>query len=161
MPAAPPSAAPPAPDDDVDAAARWPAIAAALSGTWVSEDGAWTIEAHPLARGSAVVQTWRAGGGETLNLLHPDGDALVLLHVCAQGNLASLRARPTDDGHLAFVQREVTAMQPGSGSLCAFELWLQPDRVRMVEQYCGTDGTREAPSEIVLRRSASATTISP
>ncbi len=160
-PAAPATPAPvPAPSDDVDAQQRWPGLAEALAGTWVSEDGAWTIEAHAVARGSALLQTWRAGGGETLNLLHPDGEGLVLLHVCAQGNLATLRARPTDDGHLAFVQREVTALLPGSASLCALELWLQPERVRMLEQYCGADGTPVPPSEIVLRRSAPASTIS-
>ena len=135
-------------------AETWPRVSDGLRGRWLVDGDAREIEAHLVANDSALLQTWRSGGGETLNVFHPDGDTVVLVHYCAQGNQATLRARSTDTERIVFEQERVTNLRPDAAALCRLEIVFEGDVVRLREQYCDAAG-RGAPEEVTTRRAPS------
>lgn len=130
-------------------ASAWPRLSAALVGTWRGVDGL-TLESSLISRDSALVERWIApGGGETLNVFHPDGDGVMLTHYCAQGNQARLRATAANDDVFVFERQDVTNLAPGGDALCRLEVRPRGDTLSLRETYCPGDGTS---SERVVHR---------
>lgn len=79
---------------------------AQLAGEWVGK-GNHDDKEHEVrvvykvtAGGSAVIETIAPGSEhEMINLIHPDGDSLLLTHYCMLGNQPQMRARPKSGDH--------------------------------------------------------------
>lgn len=61
------------------------------------------ISYAPTARGTVLVETWQAGTrGETMSMIHRDGDRVMATHYCGQGNQPRLILRKGDENDFVF-----------------------------------------------------------
>jgi hypothetical protein len=98
----------------------WEQLKQTLPGTWQMEGRSepFVISYKLVSRGSALVETWGAGGPrETVSIFHPDHADLLLVHYCAQGNQPRLRAVEHRDGFVSFAFVDATNTMPSQAVL--------------------------------------------
>jgi hypothetical protein len=101
-------------------ATAWEALKRDLPGTWEmkGKKEPFVVTYKLVSAGSALVETWGAGGAhETLTVLHPDHTELLLVHYCAQGNQPRLRAVESGPDGVSFRYVDATNIMPGQGVL--------------------------------------------
>ncbi|MDQ3335987.1 MAG: hypothetical protein M4D80_12530 [Myxococcota bacterium] len=124
--------------------ASWPDLQP-LAGAWTgTSDGGATVDVtfRPIARGSALAETFGKPGRETMTLYHADSGGLVATHYCAQGNQPRLRARQ-DGKRFVFTQAEITDLDRAEPHLVEMEIVLGDNVFARVEVYRAPDGTLE------------------
>jgi len=115
----------------------WPQLQR-LAGTWTgtSEGGARVdITFKPIAKGTALAETFGPPGRETMTLYHPDGSGVVATHYCAQGNQPRLRATRIDGEQLVLDVADVTDLGRDESHLVQLELVFGNDAFDRVEVY--------------------------
>ena len=115
-----------------------------LAGTWTGSDGGRSVDVtfRPIARGSALAETFGSPGRETMTLYHADNGGLVATHYCAQGNQPRLRARQ-DGRRYVFTLADVTDLDRAEPHLVEMEIVLGDGVFDRVEVYRAPDGTLE------------------
>ncbi len=135
----------------------WPRLREGLTGEWTTTTPSGrplTVRYRALSRGSALAQAWAPGtGGETLTVLHPDGDAILLTHYCGQGNQARLAAVEATGDAVRFERFEVTNATPEQSVLTVLTLRLAADGAthEHVETYEDAEGHAETTTLVFHR----------
>lgn len=104
----------------------------AMAGEWqgVDERGRKVrIDYSITARGSVLVETWQPdSAGETLTVMHQDGDTVMATHYCAQGNQPRLVLEKGNERQFDFRFRDATNLADADAShLVRLEYILQAD----------------------------------
>jgi hypothetical protein len=139
-------ASPPAPS--AQGAVAWERLKARLPGTWTTPSrrgGTFTVSFKLISGGSVLVEHWGAGTEhETETLIHPDHDALMLTHYCAQGNQPRLRASEVTADAVLFRWFDATNHTADQAMLVEQTLrFLEDGSLEDVEVYRASDGTEE------------------
>jgi hypothetical protein len=96
----------------------WEWLSRVLPGTWRLEGKQFRVSYKLISAKSALVETWGVGGDhETMTVFHPDHDALLLVHYCAQGNQPRLRAVDGTSTSASFRFLDATNVLPGQAIL--------------------------------------------
>lgn len=129
---------------NTNASADWLALQSRLVGEYEARvDGVVVrVESRVVSRKSAVVQSWRSPGGETVSVVHPDGDGVLVDHYCAQGNAARLRLVADDRERSVFELVEATNVGEGAVMVRLEWRW-RHDGYDEVSSYRGADGQVE------------------
>jgi hypothetical protein len=91
-----------------------------------------------VSSGTALVQSFKTGSGETLTVIHSDGNRLLATHYCAQGNQPRLRLDGASrDNVVVFRFADATNLaKPTASHLERLELRLEgADRYTEIETY--------------------------
>ncbi|MGE0788327.1 MAG: hypothetical protein AB7S26_21820 [Sandaracinaceae bacterium] len=143
------------------AATWWPRLVDGLRGEWTAttaSGGTLTVRYRVVSRGSALVQTWAPGTpGETITVVHPDGEAISLTHYCGQGNQARLVAVEASADRIVFRRYAVTNATDEQSVLSELALDLAADGASYahVETYTDAHGESET-TRLEFHRAASA-----
>lgn len=96
----------------------WESLKRDLSGDWELEGKPFRVSYHVVSGGSALVESWGAGGPhETVTMFHPDHDDVWLVHYCGQGNQPRLRAEEAGPDGVTFRFVDATNVRPGQAVL--------------------------------------------
>jgi hypothetical protein len=144
---------------DVGAMA-WEQLKRALPGSWQMEgkSGPFVVSYKLVSGGSALVESWGAGGPhETVTVFHPDHAELLLVHYCAQGNQPRLRAVEAGVGTVSFRFLDATNVLPGQAMLVERRLRLSAggDELEDTEVYRQPQGSDETTVYRFRRASSS------
>jgi hypothetical protein len=108
--------------------------------TATREGGTISVSYKVISGGSAMLETWSAGGHETVTLYHRDGDGLMLTHYCAQGNQARLTAVEATPQRTVFRFLDATDVGPKEGVLRELIVAPTPEGFDQITTYRGSDG---------------------
>jgi len=128
-------------------ATAWETLKRSLPGTWTmpGKKGPFTVSYRLISGESALVETWGVGSGrETMTVVHPDHEDLVLTHYCAQGNQPRLRAVTATAAGIVFRFADATNLGPGQAVLVERTLRVSAEAFDDTEVYKGADGAPES-----------------
>lgn len=125
----------------------WATVTQWLQGTWV----ATTAKGPPvkvtyrlISSNSALVESFvPQSGRETMTVIHPDGDGLVMTHYCAQENQPRLRLVSATDDELVFAFADVTNRLPDASLLVEKRIKKVGDTVEETEIYAAPNGAKD------------------
>jgi hypothetical protein len=141
----------------VDGRPAWEALGRQLPGTWEAEnaDGQTIkVEYRLISGDSALVEKWiGATGNETMTVVHPDGERLMLTHYCAQQNQARLVATEATGESVTFRLIDATNTLPDRAVLSELVLYLKPGELGRVERYKNSLGDVEEATLTFTRTS--------
>lgn len=129
-------------------ARAWPQVSSWLTGTWLATtDGGSTpvtMDYRRLSNDSVLVEAFvPASGRETMTVVHPDGDSLVLTHYCGQGNQPRLFLSSVTDDELRFRLADVTNRRPDASVLVEKRYRHRGAQLEQTEIYEAPDGSLE------------------
>lgn len=133
----------------------WARFSEGLVGRWTattSSGASLEVRYRLVAHGSALVQTWAPGtAGESITVLHPDGESLMLTHYCGQGNQARLVAVDVADAHVRFRRFDATNVTAEQSVLSELSLRMLDGAHEHVETYEDSDGVKETTTLRFIR----------
>lgn len=109
-----------------------------LAGSWrsVGLERPVTVEYRGISNDLATVERWRTmSGRETMTVYVADKGDVIATHYCAQGNVATLRAKPSGNGTMTFDFVSAQGVDPGEGVLVKLVLERSAKRLRRIETY--------------------------
>lgn len=125
-----------------DASARaklWPRFFVALEGKFVattSSGAEITVTRRSVSNNSAHIESFvTPSGAETITMVHPDGDTILMTHYCGQGNQAVLVVESATEDRIVFTGVRATNVTEEQGVLSRLELNLLPDGYEHKETY--------------------------
>lgn len=127
----------------VVSAPAWTALQQQLAGKWKADAGEGRVirvAYRVISGGSAMVETYTAGGHETITVYHPDGAQLMLVHYCAQGNQVRLKAVEAGPGRLEFRFLDATNVAPDQGVMRELGVTIAQDSFEQRSVYRSPDG---------------------
>ncbi len=74
-------------------------------------------------------------GAETITMVHPDGDRILMTHYCGQGNQAVLVVESSTEDRVVFTGVSATNVTEEQGVLTRLELSLRADGYEHRETY--------------------------
>lgn len=111
------------------------------------------------ARGSVLIETWQPGSaGETLSVMHQDGNRVMATHYCGQGNQPRLVMKSSDGHRFVFEYQDASNLaSPEASHLYRLEFAKQADGgLVRIETY--RNGKKDETSQVQLTRIRTART---
>ncbi|NOU30336.1 MAG: hypothetical protein HOO96_20735, partial [Polyangiaceae bacterium] len=118
-----------------------------IRGSWTRvEDGRppLAVAYRSLSSDTALAESFGVGSkNETITVVYPDHDTLMLMHYCAQGNQARLTATEVTEHRVAFRLVEVTNFQKEQAVLDRLVFEWHGDTMDKTEIYKQSNGSFE------------------
>ncbi|MGE0870169.1 MAG: hypothetical protein AB7P03_16510 [Kofleriaceae bacterium] len=133
----------------------WDRLKTALPGTWratAPSGGPITVSYRLVAGDSALLESFvTPSGRETITMIHPDGERLLLTHYCGQGNQPRLVLHPVSRDAVSFTMVDATNVLRGQAILVERTLRFVRDGFEQIELYRQPDGSSERTSLMFTR----------